>query len=392
MNIQLFANFDEFKDIYNAGISDAKNEMNNLEIEKQNLLNDYNTNYNNQISQYDDLTKQQQDYIDTWASTQKETQQKQTDYNVNLINQNKAEAQKQTDAELGNAYIDYQKGMNQYGGNAEKIAANGLAGTGFAKNTDIAMNVTYQNRVSTAKAALLKANTDYDNQIQQALLNNDAALAEIALQQMQQSYQLALQGFEYKTNLYNNKLSYEQSINNEYFNRNQTLQNRIDTYNNALASIEQTQQELAEKKAQREQEYQQWLKEFEENKRQFNASLYNSIGDPNFNDTSETTTNTNYEVNTPYYQGDLNKDAYIYGTFKNNQHQPKGISGYGAVQDSGYKMVLNTRTLSGESKKVTQTVWKTPDGSLWYWDGRYNRYIAYNNSSVGTGDGGGGRF
>ena len=395
MNIQLFANFDEFKDIYNAGISDAKNEMNNLEIEKQNLLNEYNTNYNNQISQYDDLTKKQQDYIDTWASTQKETQQKQTDYNVNLINQNKAEAQKQTDAELGNAYIDYQKSMNQYGGNAEKIAANGLAGTGFAKNTDIAMNVTYQNRVSTAKAALLKANTDYDNQIQQALLNNDAALAEIALQQMQQSYQLALQGFEYKTNLYNNKLSYEQSINNEYFNRNQTLQNRIDTYNNALASIEQTQQELAEKKAQREQEYQQWLKEFEESKRQFNASLNSSYSDFNFTDTSTNGSNTSYEVNTPYYQGNLNTDANKYGTFSNG-YQPKGISGYGAVQDSGYKMVLNTRTLSGESKKVTQTVWKTPDGSLWYWDGRYNRYIAYSNNStnktVGTGGGGGGRF
>ena len=55
-------------------------------------------------------------------------------------------------------------------------------------------------------------------------------------------------------------------------------------------------------------------------------------------------------------------------------------------------MILNTRTLAGESKKLTQTVWKTPDGMLWYWDGRANSYLPYNNSSVGTGGGGGGRF
>lgn len=273
MNIQLFASWDELINIYNEDINNTKKEIRNLETEKNTLLNSYNENYNSQINNYDKLMEEQKNYINTWAETEKQNQQKQTDYNINLINQNKSETQKQTDTELGNAYIDYQKGMNQYGGNAEQLASQGLGGTGFAKNTDIAMNVTYQNRVSSAKASLVKANTDYDNQIEQALLNNDAALAQIALNQLEKSYQIALNGFEYKNTLYNNKLNYEQSINDSYFNRSNTLQNRINEYNNQIANINQYQEETALEKSKLEQSYQQWLKEFEENKRQFNASL-----------------------------------------------------------------------------------------------------------------------
>lgn len=425
MNIQLFAGFDEIIDTYNNEITKSKNEMANLETEKQNILNEYNTNYNNQLNEYNNLQEQQQNYIDTWATTQKETQQKQTDYNINLINQNKAEAQKQTDAELGDAYIDYQKGMNQYGGNAEQMAANGLAGTGFAKNTDIAMNVTYQNRVSTAKAALTKANTDYDNQIQQALLNNDAALAEVALQQMQQSYQLALSGFEYKTNLYNNKVTYEQNINDTYFNRNQTLQSRIDTYNSALAGIEQTQQELAAEQAQREQEYQQWLKEYEEKQRQFNEQLAedrrqynaslaeeqrqynktynatysgNSGNNSGFTDTSED--NTQYALVTQYWKGDYNSDALTNGKVDKNKvfsngYQPNNYNGT-KLKSSGYTVsqVFGTGNTGSTGANIdNQTIWKAGNKYL-IWDGSQNKYIdvtsKMSKKSGGKGASGGG--
>ena len=188
MKIQRFASFwDEMTAMDKQSIEEEKKKLAANEIEKTNLLNDYNNNYNQQLSDYNNLLEQQQKNIDTAAQTQKETQQKQTDYNIGLINQNKQEAQKKTDSELGNAYIDYQKGLNQFGGTYETLASQGLAGTGFGKNSEIAMNITYQNRVGTAKAALQKANTDYDNQIQQALLNNDAALAEIALKQIHRS-------------------------------------------------------------------------------------------------------------------------------------------------------------------------------------------------------------
>ena len=74
-------------------------------------------------------------------------------------------------------------------------------------------------------------------------MTNDAALAEVALQQMQQSYQLALQGFEYKTNLQNNRLTYIQSINDSYFTKQNTLQNRLDDYTDKINSVKSAQEQ-----------------------------------------------------------------------------------------------------------------------------------------------------
>jgi hypothetical protein len=104
-----------------------------------------------------------------------------------------------------------------------------------------------------------------------------------------------------------------------------------------------------------------------------------------------------YAVNTPYYQGDLNPDAKKYGTYSNG-YQPMGISGYGKLSRTDDKVTFDTQTLSGQKQTVTQTVWKTPDGSRWYWEGRKNKYIRINTESqsqrrrtnTGGGVGGGG--
>lgn len=229
--------YDEITTDITKNKKQTQKDIKNLATEKQNILNTYDTNYNQQMTDYNDLMNQQQNTINTWAETQKQNQQKQTDFELGLIEQQKKEAQQQTNAEIGNAYIDYQKGLNQFGGSAETLASQGLGGTGFAKNQDIAMNITYQNRVSTAKSALLKANTEYDNQMQQARLNNDARLAEIAYQQLKESTQLALQGFEYKSKLMNERINFIQNTNDSYFNKQNTLQSRLDTYNTNLNNI-----------------------------------------------------------------------------------------------------------------------------------------------------------
>ena len=95
MKIQLFASkldfsaFDELEKTLNTSISNAQTDINNANIEKENLINDYNANYQNQLDKYNDLQNQQQQYIDTWAEEQKKQQQAQTDYNIGIINQNK---------------------------------------------------------------------------------------------------------------------------------------------------------------------------------------------------------------------------------------------------------------------------------------------------------------
>lgn len=373
-------NWDELNEYYKNSINQTQQQINNLQTEKQNAINEYETGYNNQLQQYNDLQQQQQNYIDTWAANQKEQQQKQTDYNIGLINQNKEEAAKETQKQTQDAYIDYMKQTNQYGGALENLASRGLATQGYSESSKVAMYNTYQNRVATANAALTKANTDYDNQIQQALLNNDAALAETALEQMKQTYQLALSGFEYTSNLYNQRLSYLQNIENTYYNRGQDLQALQAGYAGELGKIRQYQEQLAE-------ERRQFNEKMAEEKRQFNAE-YNyktggSGGAGGYNDTSKgaySDDGKNYQVNTAYYKGNINPDTK-YGVFntadsKGTKYQPNNVGG-NRLYDSGFNMSLSTKTLAGESKKVNQKVWTTSDGKLYYWDGRQNKYIPY---------------
>ena len=390
MNIQRFAGvYDEMLEDVNNQKKQVQNEMNNLSVEKQNALNTYETNYQNQLSSFNDLMTQQEQNINTWAETQKDLQQSQTDYNIGLIEQNKKETEKQANAEVGNAYIDYQKSLNRYGGSAESLASQGLSGTGFAKNQDIAMNITYQNRVSSAKAFLQKANTDYNNQIQQALLNNDEALAKIALQQMQQSYQLALQGFDYRSNIENEKLRYVQSLNDSYFSKTSTLQSRLDSYNQLTNTIKEAREDANLKKQQiayqAEQDKKQMAWERERFYAQLNAekeknNIASQYSDTSSSPVSTTSSSTGYPLVTKYYKGEYNKDALTNGKVDKNKvfsngYQPNNINGNKLVK-SGYKVSDLFVDMYGSTgvNLNEQNVWASKN-HYYVWDGSQNKYI-----------------
>ena len=354
---------------YEQRKSQTENELNNLANEKQNALDAYEKNYNQQINDYENLMKQQQENIDTWANTQKENQQKQTDFNISLIEQQKKEGEKQTNTELGNAYIDYQKGLNQFGGSAETLASQGLGGTGFAKNQDIAMNITYQNRVASAKSALQKANVEWTNQINQALLNNDTKLAEIALQQMQQQYQLALQGFEYKTTMENNRISYLDNLNNTYYNRQQNLQTRIDNYTANINSTRLAKQQAAEQAAQ-----QAAAREWEREK------YYTSLNASNNKQYGDTPTQTNSpSVATSVGAGVL---GLLGGKTSTKSNTPVGITGFTDknATAAGYKPTGKTvAQLYGKGK--TDSAGNSLDNAIVYYkNGNY--YVIDSNKGL----------
>jgi hypothetical protein len=121
-----------------------------------------------------------------------------------------------------------------------------------------------------------------------------------------------------------------------------------------------------------------------------NVTIDKNGGGGSGND-SDATIDKKNQVSTPYYQGSLNPDAKKYGTFANG-YQPKGISGHGALTKSGSTIVVETKIMYGDNKgqaqKLQQTVWKAADGSLWYWEGRQNKYIRINTAAVGSGGGG----
>jgi hypothetical protein len=173
----------------------------NVKAEESQQLTELEQTYNGMIDQSDKYFSDLKDSTQQWADKQSQIQQEQTDFTIEQIEQQKEQAQKDYTKEQAGAYVDWQKQSNQYGVNAEKMASAGLTDTGFSESSQVSMYNTYQNRVATARESYNQAVLNYNNAIKDARLQNNAALAEIAANALQQQLELSLQGFQYKNQL-----------------------------------------------------------------------------------------------------------------------------------------------------------------------------------------------
>lgn len=80
---------------------------------------------------------------------------------------------------------------------------------------------------------------------------------------------------------------------------------------------------------------------------------------------------SNYQVDTAYYQGNLNPDAQ-YGTFSNG-YQPNNVKGEKLTKTTN-KIQFKTTDRFGKTTTSTQNIWKAGK-KYYYWDGRINSYI-----------------
>jgi DNA-binding PadR family transcriptional regulator len=69
----------------------------------------------------------------------------------------------------------------------------GMANTGYSESSQVRMYTAYQNRVATATDSFNRAVLNYDNAIKDAQMQNNAVLAEIALQTLQKQAELSIQ-------------------------------------------------------------------------------------------------------------------------------------------------------------------------------------------------------
>ena len=344
-----------------AGINYDDERFTEVESQRQEALTENEKLYGGMIDKSDQFYQEQINESKEWADKQSQLQQEKTDFAIEQIEQQKEQAQKDYTKEQKGAYTDWKKQSNEYGAQAEQMAASGLANTGFNESSKVSMYNTYQNRVATARESLNKAVLNYNNAIKEAQLQNNSALAEIAHNALLQQLELSLQGFQYKNQLLLDEADNKLAINSMFDSKYQAVVDQINTENALAEQKRQFDAQMAYQREQDERDYQLQLQQLEESQRQFDIQneSYNIAPDI---------------VSTAYYEGEMNPDAYVFGTFSNG-YQPKGISGYGEVKKSGSKTVLTTQTLSGEIKVVTQNVWETTDGTKWYWDGRYNKYI-----------------
>jgi hypothetical protein len=221
-----------------------------VEREKQTALNNINNTYNQMIDQSDSYYNNLQNQVQDYAKTQSEIQQQNTDFAIDKINQQKDWATQDYKKEQKAAYTDYQKGVDNYGVNNENMAASGLTNTGYSESSRVAMYNTYQNRYATARDSFNRAVQNYDNGIKEAMLSNNAKLAEISAQAQQKALELSLQGFQYKNSLLQSQLNAQQTTEDRYYSRWKDTLNQINTENQLAEQKRQFNAQLsASKKA-----------------------------------------------------------------------------------------------------------------------------------------------
>lgn len=384
---------------YNINYNDER--FQDVEAQKKEALTRNESTYNSMIDQSDRFYQEQINAAKEWEQTQKENQQEQTDFAIEKIEQQKEDTKKDYLKEQSGAYTDWQKQSNQYGANAEQMAANGLNGSGYSESSQVSMYNTYQNRVATARESYQKAVRDYDNAITEARLQNNSVLAEIAYNALQTRLNLSLQGFQYKNELIMAKEDKALELDNMYYGRWQDVLNQINTENTFAEQVRQYETSLAEEKRQynaslaeekrqANQNYALQQASLAEEQRQANQSYelqkqeleekYGgaAIVKPEENEgtanptnptaTSEKTTEQGYVSD----GGDMGKltsvNAKEYGTFQNG-YQPKGIFNHGELKKTGSKIQVKKKTSSGGVKTVYQNIWEATDGTQWVWNG-----------------------
>ena len=251
-----------------------------VESDKQQAMTELEQTYSGIIGDADQYYQAQIDASKQWADTQSQLQQEQTDFTIEQIEQQKQQAAKDYTKEQSGAYVDWQKQSNQYGVEAERQAAAGLAGTGFSESSQVSMYNTYQNRVATARESYNQAVLNYNNSIKEARLQNNSVLAEIAYQALQTQLELSLEGFQYKNNLILEQANKKLEVDNMYYNRYQDVLNQINTENAMAEEIRQFElnyelqtKQYEESIRQFELEYEQRIKEFDESIRQFDEEI-----------------------------------------------------------------------------------------------------------------------
>lgn len=251
-----------------------------VEADKQTALNNINNTYNNMVSQSDQFYQDQMDAVKDYANTQTDIQNQQTDFTIQKIEQQKDQAQKDYTKEQQGSYVDWQKQSNQYGANAEQMAASGLTNTGYSESSQTSMYNQYQSRVASAREVYNQAVLNYDNNIKEAKLANNSALAQIQFDALKSTLELSLQGFQYKNSLLSEQIAQQQATEDRYYSRWQDVLNQMNQENQFAESIRQyeqnykfEQEQFAEQKAQFEKEYTFQIKQFDESIRQFDEEM-----------------------------------------------------------------------------------------------------------------------
>lgn len=314
-----------------------------VENQKDAALSDLEKTYSGIIDKSDQYYDAQIQNSKDWAEKQSQMQQEQTDFAIEQIEQQKDQAKKDYTKEQSGAYVDWQKQSNQYGVNAEQMAAGGMTNTGFSESSQVSMYNTYQNRVATAREAFSRAVLNYDNSVKEARLQNNSVLAEIAYKALQEQLELSLQGFQYKNQLILEQANKKTELENIYYNRYQDVLEQINHENALAEEIRQYNESLALQRQQLAEQKRQFDAQLAEEQRQFNAAQA-AKGSSIIKSSGSGSVSSYYTSDNPISRGSSNT-----ATVKSSSSSSKNIDmnsviglGYGPISASKLNQLVAT--------------------------------------------------
>jgi hypothetical protein len=146
----------------------------------------------------DKLTKNQSAMLDNALNQQNDIVNQQTQMNIADIERNKQKLDEDVTKTNKALYKEYQKQVNPYGANAERLASQGLLNSGYAETTRTNLFNTYQQNVTDTLNTARTLKADFDNEILKATQTGNIAKAQNALELYKQKMQLLTQEYELK--------------------------------------------------------------------------------------------------------------------------------------------------------------------------------------------------
>ena len=288
-----------------------------------------------------------------------------------LINQQRDKAKKENEIENQKAYNEYQKVINPYGTDVEKL--DGLNNSGYSETFKLGAYNAYQNRVGRANSALMDAFTQYDNAMLEAKKDNDVTKAQNALNKLQMQIEYATNLNGENNNALTNKLNTNQSIKSSYDNSYQNMMSQIQNEKELEEKIRQYNENMAYQKERDRIADEQWQKEYALSQASLARSYYSGGSSSSSNSGSSTISNASTNDGLGNSVSTQNKSDYYWknsdGTYTT---QPAYINNTRLTKAGGLTAgelgVVTNGTGSG------YRIWKA-NGNYYVWNSVANTYL-----------------
>lgn len=292
------------------------------QIEKAKLeaINQSNNTYNQMNQDNQTMLDQNINYAEQFEKTQNETLDKQLDFYKQNIEQQKKNAQQNYETEAKKAQNDFVAYQNPYGYNAETMASKGQLQSGLSQTARLGGYNAYQNRLATANKAMNDAFTQYDLDMNEAIINNDVQKAQNALAKLEMILGFQQNFYDTKNQIAQSQLSNNQTLDQSYYGRYMDMMNQINTEKAQAEAIRQWEAQMAYQKERDKIADAQWQKEYNLSKKSVNASINQNktpkIKDGDGVEDTKTTlskyaTNLSTAINT--MKKNLSSDDYVGG-------------------------------------------------------------------------------